>query len=234
MLECINLNIHYGNLHVVRGVSFEVKEREVVSIIGANGAGKSTIINAISGLRKVTSGEIKLYDTNIENLAPHKIADLGIIQVPEGRLVFPQMSVMENIEMGAYRKKARAKRYDTMEVVFNLFPELAKRKKQLAGSLSGGQQQMLAIARGLMTRPQLLMLDEPSLGLAPLLVEEIFKTIRNLKESGTNLLMVEQNVFTSLLNSDRGYVLEGGSISIAGSGEELLRNEHIKTAYLGI
>lgn len=234
MLKCDNLNIYYDKLHVIRDVSFEIQEEEVVSIIGPNGAGKSTIINALTGLRKVASGTIRFFDTPIENLASHKIVNLGIIQVPEGRLVLPQMSVLENIEMGAYRKEARLKRGDTMQFVFNLFPDLAKRKRQIAGSLSGGQQQMLAIARGLMAIPKLLMLDEPSLGLAPLLVEEVFKTIGTLKESGTNLLIVEQNVFMSLSHSNRGYVVEEGRITLAGSSRELLGDEYIKRAYLGM
>jgi len=234
MLECSKLNIHYGKLHVIRDVSFDIQEREVVSIIGANGAGKSTIIHALTGLRKVTSGEIRFLGNPITNLPPHEIVGLGVVQVPEGRLVLPQMTVLENIEMGAYRKDARVKRRETMEFVFRLFPELAKRKRQMAGSLSGGQQQMLAIGRGLMAAPKLLLLDEPSLGLAPLLVEEIFKAIEKLKEGGTNLLIVEQNVFVSLSHSNRGYVLEEGRITLTGTGKELINNEHIKTAYLGI
>jgi branched-chain amino acid transport system ATP-binding protein len=234
MLECRNLNVHYGKLHVIKDVSFEIKERELVSIIGANGAGKSTLINVVAGLRKVTSGEIKFLDRNVEKLASHDVVDLGIAQVPEGRQVFPQMSVLENIEMGAYRREARQKRRETMEYVFNLFPELAMRKKQQAGSLSGGQQQMLAVARGLMSAPRLLLMDEPSLGLAPLLVEEIFKAIIKLSEGGTTILLVEQNVFVALSHSSRAYVLEEGRIIMTGTGEELLGNEHIKTAYLGI
>jgi len=234
MLECRNLNVHYGKLHVIKDVSFEIKERELVSIIGANGAGKSTLINVVAGLRKVTSGEIKFLDRNVEKLPSHDIVDLGIAQVPEGRQVFPQMSVLENIEMGAYRREARQKRGETMEYVFDLFPELAIRKKQQAGSLSGGQQQMLAVARGLMSAPRLLLMDEPSLGLAPLLVEEIFKAIIKLSEGGTTILLVEQNVFVALSHSSRAYVLEEGRITMTGGGEELLGNEHIKTAYLGI
>jgi branched-chain amino acid transport system ATP-binding protein len=234
MLECSEMNIHYGKLHVIRDASFEIQEKEVVSIIGANGAGKSTIIHALTGLRKVTSGKIKFLGTPITNLPPHEIVNLGIVQVPEGRLVLPQMTFLENIEMGAYRKDARVKRQETMEFVFQLFPVLATRKKQMAGSLSGGQQQMLAIGRGLMAIPKLLLLDEPSLGLAPLLVEEIFKTIEKLKEGGTNLLVVEQNVFISLSHSNRGYVLEEGRITLTGTGRELFNNEHIKRAYLGI
>ena len=234
MLECRNLNVHYGKLHVIKDVSFEIKERELVSIIGANGAGKSTLINVVAGLRKVTSGEIKFLDRNIERLPSHDVVDLGIAQVPEGRQVFPQMSVLENIEMGAYRREARPKRRETMEFVFDLFPELAIRKKQQAGSLSGGQQQMLAVARGLMSAPRLLLMDEPSLGLAPLLVEEIFKAIIKLSEGGTTILLVEQNVFVALSHSSRAYVLEEGRITMTGGGEELLGNEHIKRAYLGI
>ena len=234
MLECRNLNIHYGKLHVIRDVSFEIKEKELVSIIGANGAGKSTIINTLSGMRRATSGEIHFLDTHIENLPSQEIVGLGIVQVPEGRLVFPQMSVLENIQMGAYRKEARPKRRETMQYVFDIFPDLAKRKKQQAGSLSGGQQQMLAVARGLMSIPKLLLLDEPSLGLAPLLVEEIFKRIVLLNQGGMTVLLVEQNVFIALTHSNHGHVLEDGRITLSGTGEELLGNEHIKTAYLGL
>jgi branched-chain amino acid transport system ATP-binding protein len=234
MLECRNVNIHYGKLHVIRDVSFEIREGELVSIIGANGSGKSTIINGITGLRIISSGEIKFLNSHIENLMSSKIINMGIVQVPEGRLVFPQMTVWENIQMGAYRKEARRKRKDTLQLIFNLFPVLKERKKQMAGSLSGGEQQMLAIARGLMSIPKVLMLDEPSLGLAPLLVEEIFNVIIRLKGGGTTVLLVEQNVFRSLNISSRGYLLEEGRIALTGASKELLGNKHIKEAYLGI
>jgi branched-chain amino acid transport system ATP-binding protein len=234
MLECININIHYGKLHVVRDVSLNIQQGEVVAIIGANGAGKSTVIHAITGFRRISSGQIKFLNTNITGWPSHKIVNLGIVQIPEGRLVFPQMSVLENIQMGAYRQPARQTRHEGIRLAFEMFPELEKRKSQLAESLSGGQQQMLAIARGLLAQPKLLILDEPSLGLAPKLVEEIYKTIGNLKRTGTNLMLVEQNVFMSLSHSDRGYVLEEGKVILSGTGQELLTNDHIKTAYLGI
>lgn len=234
MLESRSVNIHYGKLHVVRDVSFHIGERELVSIIGANGAGKSTIIHALTGLRRITSGEILFLNDRIENLPSDAIVNRGVIQVPEGRLVFPQMSVMDNIQMGAYRREARPRRKDMMEKVLELFPRLKGRKKQLAGSLSGGEQQMLAIARALMAIPKLLLMDEPSLGLAPLLVEDIFRTITQLKEGETTVLLVEQNVFRSLSIADRAYILEEGKITRFGAGRELLEDEYIRKAYLGI
>jgi len=234
MLESRNINVHYGKLHVIHDVSFRIEERELVSIIGANGAGKSTIINALTGLKKISSGEVFFLDTHIENLKSSAIVNLGIVQVPEGRQIFPQMTVWENIEMGAYRNQARARWKETLRSVFDLFPVLRDRRKQMGGSLSGGEQQMLAIARGLMAIPRVIILDEPSLGLAPLIVEGIFKTIARLKEGGTTVLMVEQNVFRSLSIADRAYVLEEGKITLSGRGKELLGNEYIRQAYLGL
>jgi len=234
MLECRNLNIHYGKLDVVRDVSFEVEAGELVSIIGGNGAGKSTIIDAISGLKKITSGTIRFLGNSIEHMSSHEIVNLGIIQVPERRLVYPQMSVLENMEMGAYRKEARAVRRKSLEFVLELFPDLAVRKSQMAGTLSGGQQQMLAIARGLMSVPRLLLLDEPSLGLAPLLVEDIFKAILKLNARGMTIVLVEQNVYLSLAHASRAHVLEEGRITMSGPGKGLLEDDYIRQAYLGI
>jgi len=234
MLVCSNINVYHGKMHVIKNVSFKINEKEMVTIIGANGAGKTTLVNTVSGLKQISSGEISFFDERIQNKESHKIVPLGITQVPEGRQIFTEMSVMENLEMGSYRPRARLHRKETIEYVFSLFPELGKRKKQSGGSLSGGQQQMLSIARGLMSKPKLLILDEPSLGLAPLLVEKIYETILNLKKDGTTILLIEQNVFKALRYADRGYVLEEGKITLEGTGVELLQNEHIKKAYLGI
>ncbi len=234
MLESRSINVHYGKLHVIRDVSFTIRAGELVSILGANGAGKSTIINTLTGLRKITSGEIIFLDKHIENLSSEDIVNRGIIQVPEGRQVFAQMSVKDNIQMGAYRREARGRRKDVINRVFELFPILRERGNQLAGSLSGGEQQMLAIARGLMAIPKLLLMDEPSLGLAPLLVDSIFRTITNLKAEGTTVLLVEQNVFRSLSIADRAYILEEGKITLSGIGQNLLEDEYIRQAYLGI
>ncbi len=203
-------------------------------MIGANGAGKTTTINVLSGLLRPTSGEVHFLGKRIDNLPPHRIVERGLIQVPEGRQLFPSLTVLENLEMGSYPSRARTQCTSNIERVFHLFPILRDRRRQISGSLSGGEQQMLAISRGLMACPTLLMLDEPSLGLAPLIVKNIFQTIREINTSGTPILLVEQNVFYSLNSSHRGYIIERGEIVMEGKGEELLRNKHVKTAYLGV
>lgn len=234
MLKLDNIDAHYGKLHILRQIDLEVKEGEVVSIIGSNGAGKSTIINTISCFIKPSAGSIEFCGKQIKGLFPHQVAKLGIIQVPERRHVFPQMTVLENLEMGAYLKHARADRKKSMETVFELFSELKKMKSRLAESLSGGEQQMLATARGLMSLPRLILLDEPSLGLAPLMVQGLFNKITAINESGTTVLLVEQNVLVSIRICDRAYVMESGRIVLSGNSDEILENAYVKKAYIGI
>ena len=234
MLEIMNLNVGYGDLQVLRDVSLNVAEGEIVSIVGSNGSGKTTLINTVSGLLKSSSGEIHFFGERIDYLPPHVIAGKGIAQVPEGRGIFPLMSVKENLEMGAYSHRARPLEADSLKRVFNLLPRLEERKYQLARTLSGGELQMLAIGRGLMANPQVMLIDEPSLGLAPILVKDVFKIIRQLNTEGTTILLVEQDVRRSLAMSDRGYVLENGRIVLKGTGEELLQGPEVKKAYLGL
>lgn len=234
LLEVDKINVFYGDLQALWDVSFEVHEGEKVVIVGANGAGKTTTLRTISGLLRPRSGEIRFMGQRIDRLPPHKIVELGIAHVPEGRRIFPRMTVLENLEMGAYIKRAREKFDDTLEWVFSIFPRLRERKNQIAGTMSGGERQMLAIARGLMSRPKLLMLDEPSLGLAPKLVLKVFEVIQRIGEEGVTILLVEQNVRHALELADRGYVLETGRITLSGTGEELLNNEYVKKAYLGM
>jgi len=234
MLKINNLNAYYGELQVLWDVSFKVEKGEIVSIVGANGAGKTTTLNAIMGLLCKAQGEIEFLGKRIDDLPTYKRVELGISLVPEGRQLFPYMTVIENLKLGAYTKEAYSKIDDTLEEVYQLFPRLKEREKQRAGTLSGGEQQMVAIGRALMSRPKLLMLDEPSLGLAPNLVAEIFNTIKKLNEAGTSILVVEQNVHDILEIADRGYVLENGKIIMEGEGEKLLKNEYLKKAYLGI
>jgi len=234
MLEVDKINVFYGDLQALWDVSFEVHEGEKVVIVGANGAGKTTTLRTISGLLRPKTGEIRFLGQRIDRLPPHKIVELGIAHVPEGRRIFPRMTVMENLEMGAYIKRAREKFDDTLEWVFSIFPRLKERKDQIAGTMSGGERQMLAIARGLMSRPKLLMLDEPSLGLAPKLVLKVFEVVQRISEEGVTILLVEQNVRHALELADRGYVLETGRITLSGRGEELLENEYVKKAYLGM
>lgn len=234
MLTIKKLNVTYGQIQVLRDVSLEVKEAEIVSLIGANGAGKSTTLNSVSRIIPIKSGEIHFEGKRVDGLQSNEIIELGIIQVPEGRRIFPYMTVQDNLDMGSYNKKAREKRKESLERVFGLFPRLAERRNQLAGSMSGGEQQMLAIGRGLMTVPRILMLDEPSLGLAPLLVETIFSVLEQINKEGVTVLLVEQNVKKSLSISNRGYVLENGNIALEGIGEELLQNSYLRKAYLGI
>jgi branched-chain amino acid transport system ATP-binding protein len=234
MLEVNNIDVKYGKIHVVRGTSFRVDAGEFISIVGSNGAGKSTILKTISGLLRPSNGRIAFLGEEISRLTPHEIVERGISHIPEGRRLFPTLSVLENLELGAYTQRARAKKGEMAENVYSLFPILKERKNQLAGTLSGGEQQMLAIARGLMAAPELLLLDEPSLGLAPFLVRELIKVIKEINSNGTTVLLVEQNIRHALMNSDRGYVLENGAITLEGSGAELLSNENVKTAYLGL
>lgn len=234
MLQVDSVDTYYGDLQALFGVSLHIKEKEVISIVGSNGAGKTTTINAISGMLRCSSGKIEFLGKRIDTLPPHRIVEEGIVQIPEGRQLFPKMKVMENLLMGAYTRQARTKIKENLETVLELFPILKERKNQLAGSLSGGEQQMLAIGRALMARPKLLMLDEPSLGLAPMMVKQVFDTVKSINEFGTTILLVEQNVFNALSISDRGYVLENGRIIMEGEGKEILENEKIKETYLGI
>jgi len=234
MLKVKGIEVYYGDLQALRGVSLEVNQGEIVSIIGSNGAGKSTTLMTISGVLKPKRGGIQLDRDFIHQYSASKIVSLGIVQIPEGRQLFPTLTVVENLEMGSQFPKARKMRQETMAWVFKLFPRLEERRNQLAGTLSGGEQQMLAIGRGLMSRPALLMLDEPSLGLSPILVKAIFDIIKEINQQGTTILLVEQNVFHSLNLSRRGYVLENGSIVLSGTGQELLRDQHIRQSYLGL
>jgi len=234
MLQVDSVDTYYGDLQALFGISLHIEEKEVISIVGSNGAGKTTTINAISGMLRCSSGKIEFLGKRIDTLPPHRIVEEGIVQIPEGRQLFPKMKVMENLVMGAYTRQARTKIKENLKIVLELFPILKERKDQLAGSLSGGEQQMLAIGRALMARPKLLMLDEPSLGLAPMMVKQVFDTVKSINEFGTTILLVEQNVFNALSISDRGYVLENGRIIMEGEGKEILENEKIKETYLGI
>lgn len=233
MLEIKNLNVHYGVIHALKNVSLLVNKGEVVTLIGANGAGKTTTLRTISGLNKSTSGEILLEGKDITNVPAYQRVSLNISQVPEGRRIFPAMSVLENLELGAYMRNDKAGIKKDIEHSYELFPILGNRKKQLAGTLSGGEQQMLAMARALMSRPKILLLDEPSMGLAPLLVREIFNIIKSINSEGTTILLVEQNAKMALSIADRAYVLENGSIVMSGTGKDLSDSEEIRKAYLG-
>ena len=232
ILKATNLNVYYGAIHAIKDVSFEVNEGEIVTLIGANGAGKSTTLQTVSGLLHSRTGSIEFCGENISHLPSHKIVEKGLAQVPEGRRIFLQMSVQENLEMGAYTQSA-AWADEELERVYTQFPRLSERRKQTAGTLSGGEQQMLAIGRALMSRPKLLMLDEPSMGLAPILVEQIFDIIRELHKAGTTILLVEQNAQMALSVADRAYVLETGRISLSGTGAELAASDEVRKAYLG-
>jgi branched-chain amino acid transport system ATP-binding protein len=234
MLKIENLNFSYGDLKVLWDVTIEVQEGEIVTVVGANGAGKSTLLKNISRLVRPGSGSITFNGVDLNKLEAHEVVDLGVVQVPEGRKIFPQMTVTENLRMGSFLEKARKKRGENMDRVFAMFPRLKEREKQLGGTLSGGEQQMLAIARGLMGDPKLLLLDEPSLGLSPLLVKSIFEIITGIRKLGVTILLVEQNVFQSLKIASRGYVLETGRVVLKDRGEALLNNEHVRKAYLGI
>jgi len=234
LVEINDINVSYGDVQVLHEVALEVREGEIVTIVGANGAGKSTLLKTIAGILRSTRGEIQFLGERIDHLHPHQIVEKGLVRIPEGRKIFPSLSVLENLELGSYLPKAKAKRSESLEKVFSLFPVLKERSKQVAGTLSGGEQQMLAIGRGLMSLPRLLMLDEPSLGLAPLLVREIFRTVREINKEGTTILLVEQNVFNALDMAHEGYVLENGRIVLRGKSRDLLGNEHIKESYLGV
>ncbi len=234
MLNIKNIDIFYGDVQVIWNVSFEVHKEEIVALIGANGAGKSTILKTISGILRPRGGEVLFEGKPIHKIEPFRLIELGIVHVPEARRLFVEMTVEENLDMGSLKGEARKTRAETKEMVFALLPRLKERKKQFAGTLSGGEQQMLAIGRGLMAKPRLQMFDEPSLGLAPLLVREVFNTIKKISSEGTTVLIVEQNVKQTLLVAKRGYVLETGKIINQGTGEALLKDEHVKTAYLGV
>jgi branched-chain amino acid transport system ATP-binding protein len=234
LLNVENIDVFYGDVQVINGLSLTVEEGEVVSIIGGNGAGKSTLLKTISGLMQARSGRISFQGKSIEALPPEKIVEHGIVHVPEGRRLFSLMSVGDNLEIGAYTKKAYKQREKTLRQVYELLPRLLERREQMAMTLSGGEQQMVAIGRGLMALPGLLMLDEPSLGLAPILVKSIFETLRKIADTGTTVLLVEQDVHHSLSLSDRGYVLEHGRVAMTGKASELIDNPHVKSAYLGM
>ncbi len=232
ILKVDDIHVYYGSIHAVKGVSFEVNEGEVVTLIGANGAGKSTILNTVSGLLHPKTGSVVFEGRDLKGVAPHKIVEYGLAQVPEGRHIFQQMSVEENLQMGAYTQP-NATVEPGIADVYERFPRLAERRRQIAGTLSGGEQQMLAMGRALMSRPKLLMLDEPSMGLAPILVEQIFDIIRELHSAGTTILLVEQNAQAALSVADRAYVLETGRISLPGTGAELMASDAVRKAYLG-
>ena len=231
MLKIEDIHVYYGAIHAVKGVSFEVNDGEIVALIGANGAGKSTILKTVSGLMHPRTGSITFDGKQIAHMEAHKLVHQGLAHVPEGRRIFLQMSVQENLEMGAFTKKEVSK--DDLERMFTLFPRLKERRKQIAGTLSGGEQQMLAMSRALMSPPKLLMLDEPSMGLAPILVDQIFDIIKELHKAGTTILLVEQNATKALEIADRAYVLETGSITLSGTGAELACSDEVKKAYLG-
>ncbi len=233
MLRLSRVEVSYGNIRAVRGVSLEVRDGSIVTLLGANGAGKTTTLRAISGLLPMAAGTIELDGRRIDRLPPEEIVVRGISQVPQGREVFPDMSVLENLEMGAYRRWGRARLREGMERVFRYFPHLAERRGQTAGTLSGGEQQMLAIGRALMARPRLLLLDEPSLGLAPLVVAEIFRIVREINREGTGVLLVEQNAAAALALAERGYVMENGTIALADTAANLRGNARVVQSYLG-
>ncbi len=232
VLKVENLHVYYGSIHAIKGVSFEVGEGEIVTLIGANGAGKSTTLNTVGGLLKPREGSIEFEGKSILGVAPHKVVNEGMALCPEGRRVFAQLSVKENLEMGAYTRPA-SEIPETLEKVYEHFPRLKERQSQMAGTLSGGEQQMLAMGRALMSKPKLMMLDEPSMGLAPILVDQIFDIIEALNKAGTTILLVEQNAQMALSIADRAYVLETGRIVNTGTGKELLNDDSVKKAYLG-
>jgi branched-chain amino acid transport system ATP-binding protein len=233
MLKIDDINVYYGNIHALKGVSLEINEGEIVTLIGANGAGKSTLLKTISGLLKPKTGELLFQGQSIAGKVAQSIVKQGLSHVPEGRRVFANMSVEENLELGAYLRKDKKGIREDFEKVYQLFPRLLERKKQLSGTLSGGEQQMLAMGRALMARPKLLLLDEPSMGLAPLLVKTIFRIIEEINQSGTTILLVEQNANMALSIADRAYVIETGKIVLSGSAEELNQSDQIRMAYLG-
>ena len=234
MLKVEQLSVNYGAFYALRDVSLTIEDGKITTIAGANGAGKTTLINTISGVVKPVSGRLTFENVELTRMKGHEIASLGVVQVPEGRKLFPEMTVYENLMMGGYNPRARPLRAESMEQAFQLFPVLRERSKQLARTLSGGEQQMLSIGRAMMAKPRLLMFDEPSLGLAPLLVREIFSSIEKLKSQGLTILLVEQNIRHSLQIADYAYVLETGQVVLQGTGREVMENEHTKKAYLGL
>jgi branched-chain amino acid transport system ATP-binding protein len=234
VLELKRVNTFYGKIQALWDVSFDIREKEIVALVGANGAGKTTLLNTLSGLLRASSGSVALFGRPIEKEAPAAIVEAGISQVPQGGRLFPDMSVLENLEMGAYPLKAWKDRKETLETVYHIFPRLKERMKQVVKTLSGGEKQMVAIGRGLMSTPKLCMFDEPSYGLAPKAVQEIFKVIRLLPERGITVLLIEQNVKQALEMADRGYVLENGRIVLQGNSRDLIENEHVKKSYLGM
>ena len=231
LLKIDDIHVYYGAIHAIKGVSFEVNEGEIVALIGANGAGKSTILKTVSGLMHPRSGAITFMDQNITHMEAYKLVRHGLAHVPEGRRIFLQMTVQENLDMGAFTQKNISK--EDLDAVFDLFPRLKERRHQVAGTLSGGEQQMLAMGRALMSHPKLMMLDEPSMGLAPILVDQIFSIIKNLHAAGTTILLVEQNASKALEIADRAYVLETGNVTLSGTGAELSRSDEVRKAYLG-
>ncbi len=236
MLEVRNLSVKYGEIQALFNININLNKNEIVAVIGNNGAGKTSLINTITGIVKCNEGEILFENKNITNLPADKIVELGIIQIPEGREIFTELTVEENLQLGAYQrfsKEPKDKILQTMEEIYTLFPILKNRKKQIAGTLSGGEQQMLAIGRGLMAKPKVMLLDEPSLGLAPLIVEEVFNVIKKLREQGVSVLIVEQNAFSALKNSDRAYIIETGKIVMEDISENLLRNPKVQESFLG-
>ncbi|MDA3732509.1 ABC transporter ATP-binding protein [Niameybacter massiliensis] len=233
MLKVENLNVHYGNIHALKNISFEVAKGEIVTLIGANGAGKTSTLQAVSGMLKPSGGKITLKEQDISHIEAHKLVPLGMAHVPEGRRVFAQMTVEENLELGAYILNNKKQISEDIEKMYARFPRLKERRKQLAGTMSGGEQQMLAMARALMSRPEIVLMDEPSMGLAPILVQEIFDIIKEINTTGTTVLLVEQNANMALQIAHRAYVLETGEVVLSGVGKELLNNAQVKKAYLG-
>ncbi|NLX93207.1 MAG: ABC transporter ATP-binding protein [Clostridiales bacterium] len=231
MLNIHDINVYYGPIHAIKGVSFDVNEGEIVSLIGANGAGKSTILKTISGLLRTKTGGIDFLGQSLNATAPHKIVHMGVAHIPEGRRIFQRMSVEENLQMGAFTQP-NSSIAASLEHVYELFPRLKERRRQIAGTLSGGEQQMLAMSRGLMSKPKLMMLDEPSMGLAPILVQQVFNIIKTLHDAGTTILLVEQNAHMALSIADRAYVMETGKIILTGTGEELANSDEVRKAYL--
>ncbi|MCG6533269.1 MAG: ABC transporter ATP-binding protein [Syntrophales bacterium LBB04] len=234
MLKVIHIDVSYGQVQVLRQVSFDIEEKEIVCLLGSNGAGKTTTVNAVSGILQIQKGSILFDGREITSVSAYERVEMGLVQIPEGRKIFPTLSVIENLEMGSYLKGPKSLRQKSLGMVIDLFPILESRKKQSAGTLSGGEQQMLAIARGLMTIPKLLILDEPSLGLAPIVVNEIFRVVEKINHEGVTILLVEQNVSQALSLSSRSFVLEEGRVALSGRGKDLLADPHVKKLYLGL
>ena len=233
MLEIRDLEVNYGAINAIKKISFDVNQGEVIALIGANGAGKTTTLHTITGLRKAKSGSVMFDGKELTKMPPHKIVEMGMAHVPEGRRIFQQLSVFKNLDLGAYTRKDRAEYARNLAMVYEKFPRLEERKNQIAGTLSGGEQQMLAVGRALMSRPKVIMMDEPSLGLAPIIVKGIFEIIKEINKQGVTVLLIEQNANMALKTANLGYVMETGRITLHGSGEELLANEAVKAAYLG-